>query len=79
MSVKIRLLRMGKKKKPFYRMVVVDSRKSCQSGNYLEKVGDYDPMSKESTINSELVKGWIAKGAQPSDRVKKILETEKVI
>jgi len=80
-AVRIRLLRMGRKKKPFYRIIVVDSRRSGTSGSYLEKLGDYDPIKSENQVNidGEKVKSWISKGALPSDRVKKILESEKII
>jgi len=78
-TVKIRLLRKGRKKKPFYRIIVVDSRKSSQSGSYLEQVGEYDPIAEKTSIDGELVKNWISKGAQPSDTVKKLLKTEKII
>lgn len=73
--VKIRLKRMGAKKKPFYRIVVADER-SPRDGKFIEQVGTYDPNTDPSTINvdAEKVKKWIGHGAQPTDTVKKLLK-----
>ena len=74
MSLKIRLARRGAKKRPFYAVVVADSR-SPRDGRFIEKLGTYDPMiAKDSgksrwTVDLEAAKTWIAKGAQPTDRV----------
>jgi small subunit ribosomal protein S16 len=74
MSLKIRLARRGAKKRPFYAVVVADSR-SPRDGRFIEKLGTYDPMiAKDSgtprwTVDLESAKAWIAKGAQPTDRV----------
>ena len=75
MAVKIRLRRMGAKKAPFYRIVVVDSR-YLMDGRFREAVGTYDPTKEPSVINVDLEKAnkWIANGAQPTDTVKKILK-----
>ncbi|MDR1796746.1 MAG: 30S ribosomal protein S16 [Clostridiales Family XIII bacterium] len=74
MAVKIRLKRMGAKKKPFYRIVVADSR-SPRDGRFIEEIGWYDPLKEPSAIkvNAEKAKDWIGKGAQPTDTVKKLL------
>lgn len=71
MPVRIRLKRMGAKKKPFYRIVVADSR-APRDGRFIEEIGYYNPTTDPSTIeiNMEKAKDWIAKGAQPSDTVK---------
>lgn len=74
MAVKIRLMRLGAKKKPFYRIIVVDSRKP-RDGAYKELLGYYDPMKSPSEIkiDTERAREWLEKGAQPSERVIKIL------
>lgn len=74
MAVKIRLMRMGKKKKPFYRIVVMDSRKPRLS-DYIDKVGYYNPISDppEVKIDEEKVKEWVNKGAEPSPPVLRLL------
>ena len=73
--VKIRLQREGKKKAPFYHIVVADS-KSPRDGKIIEKLGSYDPMTNPSTIvlDSEKVEQWIKNGAKPTDTVKKLIE-----
>lgn len=76
MAVKMRLKRMGQKKAPFYRIVVADSR-SPRDGRFIEEVGYYDPTIEPSVIkfNEEIAKKWLAQGAQPTDRVAKLLKT----
>ena len=78
--VKIRLTRMGAKKSPFYRIVVIDSRKT-RDGQYIEQIGTYDPLKNpaEIKINVELAKKWITNGAQPTETAKSILQTAGVI
>lgn len=73
--VKIRLQREGKKKAPFYHIVVADSR-SPRDGRIIEKIGSYDPMTKPSTVvlDNEKVEKWIQNGAKPTDTVKKLIE-----
>jgi small subunit ribosomal protein S16 len=75
MPVKIRLTRMGKKKQPSYRVVVVDSRKP-RDGAYIEQIGRYDPRQDPSLIeiNNDRALDWLQKGAQPTERAKKLLE-----
>ena len=74
--VKMRLRRMGQKKAPFYRIVVADSR-SPRDGKCIEEIGTYDPTKDPSEyhVNEELAKKWLANGAQPTDRVAKLLKT----
>ncbi len=67
----IRLTRMGRKKQPFYRVAVTDSRKR-RDGGWIELIGWYNPMTKEQKIDEERLNYWIGVGAQMSDRVKKI-------
>ncbi len=71
--VKIRLARYGRKKRPFYRIVVTDSRRRRDSG-WIESIGYYNPITnpKEIEINMEKLNDWISKGAQMSDRVAKL-------
>ncbi|HEC78239.1 30S ribosomal protein S16 [Candidatus Woesearchaeota archaeon] len=73
--VKIRLTRIGRKKVPFYRIVVIDSKKA-RDGNYIEKVGHYDPRSKELKLNRDRIEYWISKGAQPTNTVAKLIAKE---
>lgn len=77
MAVKIRLRRMGTLKKPFYRIVVADSR-SPRDGRFLEILGTYDPKISEKSycINSERLAYWLSVGAQPSDTVKSFIKKE---
>lgn len=76
--VVIRLARHGAHKAPFYRIVVADQRKK-RDGRIIEQVGTYDPTKNPSAIDLDVAKvdEWIAKGAQPSDRVAKIIATVK--
>ncbi len=73
--VKIRLKRMGAKKKPFYRIIVADER-SPRDGKFIEQVGTYDPLANPSliSVDAEKVKKWLGNGAQPTDTVKKLLK-----
>jgi len=75
MPVKIRLTRVGKKKQPSYRVVVVDSRKP-RDGAYIEQIGRYDPRAEPSLveIDNERALDWLQKGAQPTERAQKLLE-----
>ncbi len=66
---------MGRKKFPFYRIVVLDSKKA-RDANYIEKVGHYDPRSKELTLNRDRVEYWISKGAQLTNTVAKLIAKE---
>ncbi len=74
MSVKIRLMRMGKKKQPTYRVVVADGR-SPRDGRYIEILGQYRPREEPSffSVDDEKVLGWLREGAQPSDQVHRLL------
>ncbi len=74
MAVKLRLLRMGKKRSPFYRIVAADSR-TKRDGKYIELVGTYNPVADpaEFKINEEVALKWLSNGAQPTDTVKSLL------
>lgn len=75
MAVKIRLKRIGKKKHPFYRIVVADAR-SPRDGRTIEEIGYYDPMKSPSEIrvDEEAARKWLATGAQPTETVGKLLK-----
>ena len=72
--VKIRLKRMGAHKKPFYRIVVADSR-SSRDGRFIEEIGTYDPLKDpaEIKIDKEKAQKWLANGAQPTETVRSLL------
>jgi small subunit ribosomal protein S16 len=72
--VKLRLMRMGKKKQPTYRVVASDAR-SPRDGRFLEIVGHYDPRHEPSTIviDNDKAVAWLRKGAQPTEAVRKLL------
>ncbi len=76
--VKIRLQRQGKKKAPFYHIVVADSR-SPRNGKIIEQLGTYDPMTNPATVilDNEKVEKWIKNGAKPTDSVKALIEKNK--
>lgn len=78
--VKIRLRRMGANKKPFYRVVVADSR-SPRDGRFIEELGYFDPLKdpEEIKIDAEKAQKWLADGAQPTDRVKALFKQAGII
>jgi len=80
MSVKIRLKRMGSKKRPFYRIVVADSR-SPRDGRFIENVGTYNPVTQPALVNlnEESIMNWLNNGAQPSDTVKNLLSNAGIM
>ena len=80
MAVKIRLKRMGANKKPFYRIVVADSR-APRDGKFIEEIGFYNPISqpKQVKINDEKAVKWLGCGAQPTDTVKTLLVNNGVM
>ena len=78
MSLKIRLSRAGAKKRPYYRIVIADSR-SPRDGRYIERVGTYDPLVPKGSAErvklvEERIKHWLSQGAQPTDRVLRFLD-----
>jgi len=77
MALKIRLARWGAKKRPFYRIVVADAR-APRDGRFVEKIGTFDPLKPSEdaarlVIDADKAKNWISKGAQPTDRVLRLL------
>jgi small subunit ribosomal protein S16 len=78
MSLKIRLARAGAKKRPYYRIVIADSR-SPRDGRYIEKIGTYDPLQPKDSAErvkfvEDRLKHWLGIGAQPTDRVLRFLD-----
>ncbi|MHB8064209.1 MAG: 30S ribosomal protein S16 [Ruminiclostridium sp.] len=80
MAVKIRLKRIGAKKKPFYRVVVADSR-FPRDGRFIEEIGTYNPLLNPAVvkIDAERAQKWIKDGAQPTDTVKSLLKKSGII
>jgi small subunit ribosomal protein S16 len=83
MALKIRLSRGGSKKRPFYRIVVAEAA-APRDGRYVERVGHYNPMVPKEhenrlSVNSDRVKFWMNKGAQPTDRVHKLLALAEIL
>ena len=79
MSVRLRLTRVGAKKDPIWRVVVADQR-SPRDGRVIETIGHYNPQTNPSTItiDEERARSWLARGAQPSDTVRKLLHTQGI-
>ncbi len=80
MAVKIRLKRMGSKKKPYYRVVVADSR-SPRDGRFIDSIGTYDPTKNPAiiTMDEEKALAWLSQGAQPSDTVRSLLSNKGIM
>jgi small subunit ribosomal protein S16 len=80
MAVKIRLARMGAKKKPFYRIVVANSE-SPRDGRFLEIVGNYDPLKDPAgiSVKEDRLREWLAKGAKPTLTVSQLLEKKGIV
>jgi small subunit ribosomal protein S16 len=78
-ATRMRLARVGSKKNPIYRVVVADSR-SPRDGRFIEIVGRYNPQTDPSTIelDEDKVRGWLEKGAQPSDSVRRLLNAKGI-
>ena len=77
--ITIRLTRVGKKNDPSFRVIVVESKRKPQPGNYLEMVGSYDPRSDRIELKADRIKHWIDMGAQTSDTVHNLLVSQKII
>ena len=78
--VTIRLARIGSKKRPYYRIVVIDKRKA-RNGRFLEVVGQYNPIANpvQMEINAERAQYWLSKGAEPSETVRSILRKKELV
>ena len=79
MAVRLRLTRIGGKKDPIWRVVVADQR-SPRDGRFIETVGQYNPQTSPSTIklDEERIRDWLAKGAQPTEQVRKLMRTQGI-
>jgi len=75
----IRFQRIGRTNDPAFRIAVLEKERAAKAGNIVELLGTYNPRSKALTLNEEAVKGWIAKGAQPTDSIRNLLITKGVI
>jgi small subunit ribosomal protein S16 len=75
----IRFQRIGRSNDPAFRIAVLEKTRAAKAGNIVELLGTYNPRSKALTLNEESVKGWIAKGAQPTDSIHNLLVTKGVI
>jgi small subunit ribosomal protein S16 len=75
----IRLTRKGKKNQPFFRVVVIDKRRSAKGGRPAEILGYIDPLTKRKSLNKERILHWIGVGAQPSETMHNLLVSEKII
>ena len=80
MAVKMRLTRIGKKKAPFYRVVIADVR-APRDGRFVEEIGYYNPMTEPADIkiDADKAKQWIKNGAQPTDTVKALLKKSGIV
>lgn len=78
MAVKMRLTRMGDKKSPFYRVVVIDSHKA-RDGQYVDLVGTYNPLKDETNLDVDKAKKWIDCGVQPTETVRSLLVREGIL
>ncbi len=78
MAVRLRLKRMGAKKKPFYRIVAADSR-SPRDGRSIEDLGNYNPLNGEININEAKAMKWLENGAKPSDTVRDLLSKTSIL
>ena len=80
MAVKIRLTRLGKKKAPYYRIIVADSR-SPRDGRFIDQIGTYDPNQEPAKvdIDKEAAQKWLSSGAQPTDVVARLFKNEGLI
>lgn len=75
----IRLSRVGRKNDPSFRVIVVESKRKPQPGNYLENVGTYDPRADRAVLKADRIKHWISQGATVSDTVHNLLVSQKII
>lgn len=78
MAVSLRLTRMGSKKRPFYRIIAIDSR-TRRDGRYIEKIGTYNPLTGERVVDAEIALKWLNDGAKPSDTVRELLSKEGIM
>ena len=77
--LKIRLQRVGRINSPAYRVIVTEHTRGPKTGNFVEKVGSYNPKTKEKALNADRIKHWISQGAQPSDTMHNMLVSAGII
>jgi len=75
----IRLLRVGKKNQPFFKIVITDKSNPPRGGRFVEEVGTYNPLTKEKTLKKERIQYWLSQGVQPSDTVHNMLVKEGIL
>lgn len=75
----IRLTRKGKKNQPFFKVVVIDKKRSSKGGRAVEEVGYVDPLTKRKSLDKDRILHWIKMGAQPSPSIHNLLVTEKIL
>ena len=75
----IRFFRVGKKNQPSFKIVIVDKRRATKSGNFIEEVGFYNPLTKEKVLKVERIKYWLSVGVKPSASVTNLLISEKIL
>mgnify|MGYP001287970640 CR=1 FL=1 len=75
----IRLLRVGRKHQPSYKIVVADKKNAPRGGRFRDEVGSWNPLTKQRILKAEKIKDWISKGAKPSDTVYNMLVKEKIL
>ncbi|OGZ27753.1 MAG: 30S ribosomal protein S16 [Candidatus Nealsonbacteria bacterium RIFOXYB1_FULL_40_15] len=77
--LEIRLLRIGRKNQPSYKVVVTDRRNAPKGGRFVDEVGSWNPLTKKRILDQEKIKSWISKGAKASDTVHNMLVEEKIV
>ncbi len=75
----IRLLRVGKKNQPFFKIIITDKSNPPRGGRFVEEVGTYNPLTKEKTLKKERIQYWLSQGVQPSDTVHNMLVREGIL
>ena len=75
----IRFFRVGKKNQPSFKIVIVDKRRATKSGNFIEEVGFYNPLTKEKVLKVERIKYWLSVGVKPSASITNLLISEKIL
>lgn len=77
--LKIRFFRVGKKNQPSFKIIVTDKRRPPRGGRFVERVGFWNPLTKEKVLRTERIKYWLSVGAKPSDSVHNLLIKEKIL
>lgn len=77
--IRIRYLRVGKKKQPFFKIVVVQKEQAASSGRFIEDLGFYNPIKKEKSLKKERINYWLKQGAKPSDSIHNLFVKEGIV